>query len=171
MHAGPPGSLSFARTCERVHAGNLTHLSSSQHVFLSPASSFYITLPFWPYALFLGPLLSLSPIPSHGPVQSTIFSSCSGLFQMPLSIVCFISKTLDRNRILFLLSQCIVYTPTLAWGSSAVPPSVCAGSGNFHTLKGLIRSNKTRWVSCLLLLRGRAALLHNSQGGYYMYHI
>lgn len=79
------------------------------------------------------------------------------------------SRTLDMSHILFLPSQCIVTPPTCPlpteWVSSADLCPECAGSGNLCTLKGLIRSHRKCWVSCLLLLKCRSALLHNSLCG------
>lgn len=65
------------------------------------------------------------------------------------------------SHILFLPSQYIVH-PSEAWVSSADPCSECVGSGNLCILKGLIRSHRKCWVSCLLLLKCRSVLLHNA---------
>lgn len=115
----PPASLSIASICYRVHGSPhdsqlitlnfppLTLNFSSSWASLSPASHYYIALPFHPRTLFL---LSWFLVPSLGPLLSLLFfflnspppmvqfcllilfslllfSSCFGLFQIPLVVL------------------------------------------------------------------------------------
>ena len=99
----PPASLSIASICYRVHGSPhdsqlitlnfppLTLNFSSSWASLSPASHYYIALPFHPRTLFLLSFLDSPPTMVQFCLlilfSLLLSSSCFGLFQIPLVVL------------------------------------------------------------------------------------